>query len=134
MKFADIQAKANQKNPNTTLDIELNGEEVSVTLRNVLRLTEEESAQVSEALAVMNASEDEIDELLTEEERKLSVSRLIAARLSTALQAVAEEKELFDQFLDGLRNTGDFNMWMVELFSAYAEETRLGEASASDGS
>lgn len=133
MKFTDIMATADKANPNTTLDIELNGEEVTVVLRNIMRLTDEESKEVAEAMSIMD-TEGQGEDSFTEEEKDQTASAVIASRIATALLATADDKESFKKFLDGLRDKGDFKVWMVHLFTAYAKETRLGEAERSDGS
>ncbi|MDS2171609.1 hypothetical protein Q7C18_02755 [Nesterenkonia sp. CL21] len=146
LKPQDFLKKINEEHPNAVLDIEMDGEEVQLTLRNFLRLEDEEQKEVSEALDILSLGamsedselsiEDLLKEILSEEEQEQTFERVMVERLVRALRSAAEDKELYDEFIDGLRGTlkGDFKEFIKQLFAGFSEETRLGEADTSGDS
>lgn len=135
-KASDFLKKLDDRHPHMTLDVELDGEEHPVVFRNFLRLDDEEQARVSEALSILRVVSGEeledgfLDNILTEEEKDQTFTRVYVERLVEAMGAAAEQGDLYEEFIEGARENygGDFKQFIINVFEGYCEETRLGEA------
>lgn len=145
-KATDFLKKLDDRHPHMTLDIDFEGEEVPLVFRNFLRLDDEEQREVHEALEFLivisfSEGDDEaatrrLSEILTEEEKGQNLTRVYVERLVSALRSAASDKEVFEEFISGIREQlgGDFKQYVVAVFEGYSEETRLGEAERSASS
>lgn len=148
LKASDFLKKLDDRHPHMTLDVEFDGEELPLVFRNLLRLDDDEQQEVSEAMSILSLAgvEDEdvselgaqelLDSILTKEEQDQNFTRVYVERIVRALGAAAEDKELYQEFIEGSRTKlkGDFKQFVISIFNGYAEETRLGEAVSSEAS
>lgn len=136
IKLTDIQNAAQKRHPHLELDFELvdkegKVEEVSLTIYNLLRTKEEERVAIGKEFeAIMNEKMN-----AQEKKAKQTARRVLTDRMVSALRSLASDKDAFDQLIQSLdRTSTDFDITVDQLYVAYAEETSLGEALASDNS
>lgn len=136
LKLSDIQKAAEKAHPHLELEFEVFDEggkasERVVVIYNLLRTRE------ADRPAIAKEFETIANERATAAEKKSKASgrRVLSNRIAAALRSLASDKKAFDELLEGLdANSAEFDITLDQLFVAYAEETQLGEALASEPS
>lgn len=136
LKLVDIQKAAEKAHPHLEIEFETFADDGkatdrTVTIYNLLRTRESERESIAKEFQII------AKEQATSAEKKLKATgrRVLSNRIAAALRSLAFDKGAFDEMVDGLdADSAEYDITMDQLFVAYAEETQLGEALASDKS
>lgn len=135
LKLADIQKAAEKAYPHLEVEFQtFDGDKPTdhtVTIYNLLRTRESDRPEIAKELGGIAAERASTQE----KKSKTSARRVLSRRIAKALRSLASDKDVFDLLVTSLdEDSAEFDITLDQLFVAYAEETELGEASASDKS